>query len=142
MSEREPGMGQEQEPLTGTAALEARWTQLIEAGELQEPDIAGAEAVELVTRCSEMGVALTQEDLKGRALRLTQGELEEIVEGGDWLEWFRGDWRKSFVARGGHCECSISPLHHHKEGRRLPRLYALHSCQGTGNMSGGELVRG
>lgn len=100
MSEREPGMGQEQELLTGTAALEARRTQLIEAGELQEPDIAGVEAVELVTRCSEMGVALTQEDLKGRALRLTQGELEEIVEGGDWLEWFRGDWRESFVARG------------------------------------------
>lgn len=47
MSERESSMGQEQEPLTGTAALEARRTQMIEAGELQEPDIAGAEAVEL-----------------------------------------------------------------------------------------------
>lgn len=101
MSEREPDMDQEQGPLTGTAALELKRKQLLEAGELQEPDITGAEAVELITRCSQMGVALSREDLKGRALRLTGDELDHIVDGGDWLKWFRGDWRKSFVTHGG-----------------------------------------
>lgn len=88
------------EMLSVVDVMEARRKQLIESGELQEPDIAGAEALELIRRYSEMGTALTRDDLKGRALRLTQVELEEIVEGGDWLEWFQDDWRTSFIARG------------------------------------------
>lgn len=41
---------------------------------------------EAVRYQSKRGIALTREDLKGRALRLTREELDHIVSGGDWLE--------------------------------------------------------
>lgn len=81
--------------------LEAQRLELLKAEKLSLPDIAGAEAVELVSQRCNTRTALTRENLNNRAFRLSQTELNQLVEAGDWLEWFhQSTWRDSFVARG------------------------------------------
>ena len=100
MFEQNWGNDRERELRVAMAAEAAKRSYLLEAGELQEPDIAGAEAIELITDRSRQRMPLTKEDLGGRALRLTQRELEAIVSSNDRFRWLRSDWRESFLATG------------------------------------------